>query len=852
MKTRSIYFPPERLATIRQNASRYEWARRVADEAVSSAQHWLSLSLDDIWDIMFPPDITRSWFVWSSGHCPACRASMPMYTWKADALNTPWKLVCPHCGALFPTNDFAAYYRSGLTAAGRFDEVLADRSLLFNAAHPDCADPLHRFGVDGGHGFEQEGNRWWFIGAYLIWGQWKQLALGGVKALSQAYAVTGDRAYSRRAMVLLDRVADLLPGFSFLTQGIMYDVEPYVDGFVSYSVSHCMEMKDLLEAYDSVFDGARDDGELVAFLQAKAAATGYSNPKATFADIQANIEQNLLLTGISDAKKLDCNFPWEHMVQYMVHTVCDRPETLPSRPELLDTILRRSTAADGLSGEKGMSCYSSIALNTLTMFLAQESQADEGFLPRAITAHPRLLQSVRFILDCLCDGRWLPAVGDCGYAAYPPLVGGSDISRANKGCYAPVHLAEGIGHSGITLMGRLYKLTGDADYLRVAWHSCGGDVDGLPGDVNCTDVPGFRRLVAETVAREGAAFRFASANKPGWHLALLRAGDSMAWLTYDMRGADLHGHCDGLHLSLIAYGQMLLTDFGYPPVQYGGWFTEQSHWYAKPSAHNTVVVDGRDQVRNTDGRTLFWESDDRWTAIVLDGRDVAGVPQYERTTAIVPTPGGRCYLFDLFRVTGGQDHAFFLHGPFGTAELPGLALAPAPDYGHGSLLRDFRAADAVEPGWQAEWQVQDRYGLWDHPRDVHLRYTGLTDNASVSLCEAWVNAGSDNVKEEAWLPTLMVRRQSQGEPLRSAFLGVLEPFEGQSAIASVRRLPLAFADGLPPSPGDAAVEIVHCCGRVDVIVALETPGRTAVVQTGTGTLQTSKSVELFIIEPRNQ
>ena len=244
MKTHSIFFPPERSAAIRSNIEKYRWARDLSQSAVEKAEYWLQLSLDEVWDIMFSSAITRSWFVRSDGCCPSCLQSVPMFTWKFDAVKTPWKTCCPHCHEFFPKNDFGRYYLSGLDGRGLFDNSLADPSLVFNTEHPDADDPLHLFGVDDGDGYTEGMIRWWFIGAYLVYGQWKQLALGGLTRLSEAYAVTGNVAYARRTAILLDRIADVFPGFSFLSQGIMYDVVPYVDGFVSYSVDHCMEMKD--------------------------------------------------------------------------------------------------------------------------------------------------------------------------------------------------------------------------------------------------------------------------------------------------------------------------------------------------------------------------------------------------------------------------------------------------------------------------------------------------------------------------------------------------------------------------------------------------------------------------------
>ena len=51
-----------------------------------------------------------------------------------------------------------------------------------------------------------------------------------------------------------------------------------------------------------------------------------------------------------------------------------------------------------------------------------------------------------------------------------------------------------------------------------------------------------------------------------------------AWLDYDSGGR--HGHADALNLGLFAKGLDLLPDFGYPPVQYGGWGAPRPVVYA--------------------------------------------------------------------------------------------------------------------------------------------------------------------------------------------------------------------------------------------------------------------------------
>ena len=83
-----------------------------------------------------------------------------------------------------------------------FDPAGADRRRLFNAEHPAPQVPLHRFGVDDGAGYVAGEERWRFIGACLIYDQWKQAVLGGIKALAAAHVVSGDPAAARKAAIL--------------------------------------------------------------------------------------------------------------------------------------------------------------------------------------------------------------------------------------------------------------------------------------------------------------------------------------------------------------------------------------------------------------------------------------------------------------------------------------------------------------------------------------------------------------------------------------------------------------------------------------------------------------------------
>jgi len=244
-----------------------------------------------------------------------------MYSWRIDALAERWKLACPNCGEKFPKNDFESYYLSGLDRHGIFDPDLADKTLLYNSEHPDEDDPHHHFGVDDGEGYAEGDRRWRFIGYYLIRGQWKQLVLGGLSALAQAFLLTGQRVYAHKAGVLLDRVADLYPLFDYKTQALVYERRLGSEGYVSVWHDACEETRLLAFVYDAVFEGIRSDSQLVEFLSRQAEEHRLQNPKTSFENIQTNIESGILLDPLRNLQKIRSNFPRTPFTQAVLMSV---------------------------------------------------------------------------------------------------------------------------------------------------------------------------------------------------------------------------------------------------------------------------------------------------------------------------------------------------------------------------------------------------------------------------------------------------------------------------------------------------------------------------------------------------
>jgi len=820
LKQASALYPPAVVERVRANVGQSSWAAQARDELVEAAAPWMDKSDDDLWSLMFSATISRSWMVWSNGHCPACGESVPMYNWKMDAMGRPWKVRCPHCNEEFPKNDFYAFYQTGLDEHGLFEPSRADRALLFNAEHPDADDPLRTFGVDDGEGYVDGDKRWRFIGAYLIYGQWKQAAVNGIRILSAAHLLTGDPAYARKAAVLLDRVADVYPTFDFGAQGLVYE-EKGAAGYVSTWHDACEETRELVMAYDMIFETIRNDAELLAFLSNKAAEYRIENPKSSFADIQRNIEGRILRDALNSRPKITTNYPRTEIAVAIILATLGIEENRQAFDDVVNAMLERATAVDGVTGEKGLAGYCSFTIQAMAMFLGEFSKADPDFVRDLLERHPRLHETYRFHIDTHCLQRYYPLSGDTGWFAGPMenYVGMQFLKAGvSKKPFSSWTL---VPPSCYSLLWRLYELTGDAAFVQTLYRGNENRLDGLPYDLYMEDPAAVREGVREVIEREGPRVRLGSVNKEQWHLAILRSGagdDARAlWLDYDSGGG--HGHADGMNLGLFAKGLDLLPEFGYPPVQFGGWGSPRARWYTMTAAHNAVVVDGQNTATGA-GQTTLWADGTRFHAVRASGPAMNGGNRCERTAMLVDVSPESFYVVDIFRVAGGSDHTKFVHSHYGQVTTQGLTLEPTDDYGHGTQMRNFRVDAAPQPGWHVDWAIADRYALLEEEAQVRLRYTDLTKDAKAGLAEAWIVAGIFNSTEEDWIPRVFVRREKQGDaPLESTFVAVVEPYETEPALTGIERIPVHNADGATLSDTHVALVLTLADGRRDVIVA---------------------------------
>lgn len=820
-KTESTFYPAGVAQRIRDNAAQSERGREVRKAAIAAAHPWLDMSDDALWKLMFAPGIQRSWMVWSNGYCPACREGVPMYSWSMDALSRPWKVRCPHCGDEFPTNDFQKFYESGLDGRGYFAAERADQNLLTPEKPPTDLATSPSFGVDAGEGYREGDAHWRFIGAYLVYGQWKQAVYDGIRHLAAAHVLTGNPMYAHKAGILLDRVADVWPDFDFQTQAVVYEQKLGSNGYVSIWHDTCIEVRNLTVAYDMVFGALRNDGSLVEFLSTKAAEHGLENSKRSFADVQRNIEERILLDAIANEHKIYSNFPQQQITMATIWAVLGIDKHRSKVNELVDGVLAKATAVDGVTGEKGLSGYSAYAVNGLAELLVRFSQLDPDFLPDAVRRFPNLRKTFRFHIDTHCLDRYYPQSGDCGaFAAPAPNYVGITASRSPSPWQA-------VQPSKFSLLSDFHALTGDVAYLQtIAWLN-GDRVDAFPLDLHASDQIAHSRKIRDVVAAHGPRPRRGSVNFEQWCLAILRSGQGeqarAVWLDYDSGGN--HGHRDGMNLGLFAYGLDLMPDFGYPPVQFGGWTSEKALWYTRSASHNTVVVDQQDSSKAS-GTTTLWADTSRLKAMRADGPELNRGCRFERTAALVDVADDAFYLVDVFRVAGGRQHVKFVHSHFGATELSGVAANQHGENEEGILMRNVRWDTAPATPWQVEWKIDDRYKLLQEPREVRVRITDWTANAAAGTAEAWVVENRGMGGAETWIPRVMVRRAAptpnNGEdagPLESTFIAIVDPYDSAPTVANSQRLDVHTFAGESASKSHVALRIDHDLGRDVLLLA---------------------------------
>ncbi len=823
------FYSAERIANARRNVEQYAWAGELRAEAVARAEPWRVKSDDELWSMVPGQDLprtidvtlTRSPGGTTRSGCLTCGTKIDRfgsYPYNPDFERLPWKLTCPSCGSVFPTNDFGAYYRSGIDGRGLFDPARADRGLLFNAAHPDPRDPLHRFGVDDGYGFiDADGHGHRFIG-YYVWKYWRWIQEGLV-ALADAYVLSGDPIYAHKAAILLDRIGDVYPDM---------DWKPYADrgwyhsdgnrgvGRIEGAIWESNVARKLAQCYDAILSGTLGDDALWRFLKGKGRAFRLPTPKGTRADLLRGLDERLLRTIYRSVltRQIEGN-EGMHQMAVAVSAMALNSEAESSQwldwlnapdggaiPGLVVSQLDRDGATD--EAAPNYAVFAGQLFNHIAALLR-----DSPILMKADSSHryPQVRANYSFAARLAVLGRAVPNLGDTGATGLVTL--------------AP-------GDPGYCALG--FQAMGDPDLAIMAYRLNQDSAEGLGRDVFEAEPEALEREI-ERLGKSAGPRRVGGHVMTGYGLAVLEAGDSPAdgfAIALNYGRTTRHGHADLLNFDLFGFGRWLAPDFGYP--EFATAWPPTKEWTVNTLAHNTVVVDRRMQPRVWGGKVALFRQLDGFGVVEIDGRSAyPQTEEYRRMMALVETPDHKgAYVIDIFRVKGGHDHVLSFHGPPGKMFSSGLSLmrqeegtyagvgipyAQSPGnfpVGYSYLYevqRDTRPGSA----FTVDWEVEPGYRGTGGGTPLHLRLHGMSPSDDVAL------ASGDPPQNKAGNPRrvgfVLQHRAATGaapDSLASTFVSVIEPYAGTPSVRQVERIPGA--------EGHVALRVTLADGHRDIFL----------------------------------
>jgi hypothetical protein len=237
-----------------------------------------------------------------------------------------------------------------------------------------------------------------------------------------------------------------------------------------------------------------------------------------------------------------------------------------------------------------------------------------------------------------------------------------------------------------------------------------------------------------------------------------------------------HHHWDSLNLYYWKNGYEVLSDLGYL------WDHPLKHMAMRTVAHNTVVVDEKDQLaKERGGEALFFRTSANVKAMEAESRAYGQTKLYRRTSAVIDHGGGRNYVVDFFRVEGGKRQDYVYHGVAKTCDVLDLKLRPASS----EKLYDFgnvRAADG-SCTWRAAWKCG--------PNMTCVAWNVGRPGERVFVADGWGQRDWKNSDIGATIPYVVRRYEGGG---MKTFISVFEAHTGETPL--VRSVKLLEPSGV--------------------------------------------------------
>ncbi|MBP3633845.1 MAG: hypothetical protein J6J43_04645, partial [Oscillospiraceae bacterium] len=883
-KTEPTVYTYEERATAQENVLKYSWAWEMKETAVNLADVFVE-NLDYIYSEML---FVQTWpgNTSSTGYqndsqgkiCRYCKTNLETkyghHPWIVDPINNPWKITCPECMRDFPSNDFGAYFRSGLGEDGNFHEELADKSLLTNDLYPEMGEG---WGVDDGWGYKAgtydvDGSvqDYIFISCYIrgMHGAYGENHINKIfNTLREAYIYTGDEKYGNAGAILIDRFADIYPSYDLSDYAIMTYHDSDGNGGAGRMVGciwDAIYSKYYAQAYDAFWD-CMDNEAVINYLREHASWKGMAPEDITPEYVRANGEENILLELFRAAKANDLNgnFGMEEAgISYAAVALSREPETsqmlewVYATNETGGSSLNDTAYATGGDVSRtliedvsrdGMGNECSTSYNCLwEMYLLDMADALEGVEGYDLWENIQFVNMFSSFMRFTIDGNHAPLVHESS-GIYQILGSYANVERMTTAFIKT-------GSNNVELAKAIYARNGNS-------------TEGLRGDIFTEDPEaGVRDAIQYLVDNNGQWDVSESAMMAGYGIAILREGPEVyvagsndaEFSTYHMYyGYTNHAHAqkEVLNMDVTAFGLSLSGNMGYPLHVDSN--PERLQWVQNTVSNNTVVVNDYGQLSVEEGGFPLHFADDGYAKVmdaeadhVYEETDI-----YRRTMVVVDNGDGVNYSVDFFRVLGGSEHVYSFHAasvndpvvegldmtvqpmgtyagadiPFGDHVISSDASDPAFNVGNGYswLYNVSRDADP-ETKFSIDWQVEDFYNHLTTTSGIHLKLHMLSEEPLAEVALADGNPPQDGRNPEH-LEFALIRRSGM-EGMDTLFTSIIEPYQYNSYIADAELVNMVLTDGTEAvTDRAAAMKITLTSGREDYVIYATNPDCTYVV-----------------------
>lgn len=702
-KKEPFYYREKLVSLARANAAKYGWARAICEKKTGDARRWLDWTDERI--LHYVPEVTPM----RPCDCPNCGKYWREYIWEWNP-DKPDEVVCRFCHqttslALFPENDVFV-----------------------------CKDPQ---GVDQKLPFYRDarGKRF-FIRSLLANNQFLYATTMAV-TLGEAFVLTGEEPFARKALRLLRRMGEVYPGY-VLKDWVNFGQKPWgLAGKISgWHYEDATAVGSLARAYDAIRAGglvASDDARVIEdglFRKAGEMLIAMTPESGVVNDIPHRF------AGVASIARVLGD---DDMMRWVIN---DRNGFVP--------FVRSRWLPDGHWNERSPSydlmALSQLHLTPMVLMGYRLAGATDGL-------DLRRMPLIRKINSALFGIVWpdgtLPAMSD------------SHVESRPSETLAEINFAWYKGRENLKFLRKAYegRLLERGDEFAF-WNRD----------------PEIDRQLKKLPSSASPALR--SVHLPHLGITMLRSADKEPEVVLFDHGewADGHCHFDRLEIILWALGREMASDLGYVYAAH----PLREPWTIQTLAHNTVIVDGKSQEKPGKARPVFVRLDDRVQVVEAEAPAAyhGAVSEYRRTIAQVPQESGPPFVVDIFRVRGGTVHDWSYHVETGPPELAGVTLIEGTSLGSEipyTQLSDVKSGTTGDD-WTATWRWPDEAG-------VRLWMCGSPGTQVNSVMAPGQRRRDEEGKR---LPYLIVRRS--GHDLASTFVCVHEPFRGAPAIRSVRLL----------------------------------------------------------------